>query len=391
MDLMKVLLVFGTRPEVIKMAPVVKALQADPAFTVEVCVTSQHRDMQDQMLQLFDLKADYDLNVMRENQDLFYLTSQVLTCMKGVLEEAKPDISLVQGDTTTVFAASLAAFYLKIPVGHVEAGLRSHDVYSPFPEEMNRKLAGQIATYHFAPTKQSAENLLQEGFSAQQVFVTGNTVIDALLWMRERIDLQAVQQVLPEKVFSLTESKQPYVLITGHRRESFGEGFKNICKAIAELARRHTDWQFVYPVHLNPNVQSIVFEQLSEFSNVHLIDPVGYQSFVYLMDRSRIVLTDSGGVQEEAPSLGKPVLVMREVTERAEGVAAGTAKLVGTNVETIVKEVDKLITLPDAYEAMAKAVNPYGDGTSAQQIVSILKERAVQPVLDAKQGAALIN
>lgn len=388
---MKVLLVFGTRPEVIKMAPVVKALQADPAFTVEVCVTSQHRDMQDQMLQLFDLKADYDLNVMRENQDLFYLTSQVLTCMKGVLEEAKPDISLVQGDTTTVFAASLAAFYLKIPVGHVEAGLRSHDVYSPFPEEMNRKLAGQIATYHFAPTKQSAENLLQEGFSAQQVFVTGNTVIDALLWMRERIDLQAVQQVLPEKVFSLTESKQPYVLITGHRRESFGEGFKNICKAIAELARRHTDWQFVYPVHLNPNVQSIVFEQLSEFSNVHLIDPVGYQSFVYLMDRSRIVLTDSGGVQEEAPSLGKPVLVMREVTERAEGVAAGTAKLVGTNVETIVKEVDKLITLPDAYEAMAKAVNPYGDGTSAQQIVSILKERAVQPVLDAKQGAALIN
>ncbi len=370
---MKVLSVFGTRPEVIKMAPVVNALKSANNFESRICVTSQHRSMQDQMLELFNITADYDLDIMRKDQNLFHITTATLNNLKPILEDFAPDLVLVQGDTTTTFAASLAASYCKIPVAHIEAGLRSNNKLSPFPEEINRTLAGHLATWHFAPTEKSKLNLLKENISPDAVFVTGNTVIDALLYMKKHLNHDAIQQELPENIFTLINDAKPYVLITGHRRESFGDGFENICQAIRELAKLHPEWQFIYPVHLNPNVQKPVFEILSNLKNVHLIEPIGYQSFVFLLNHSKIVLTDSGGVQEEAPSLGKPVLVMREVTERTEGVDAGTAKLVGTDINNIIHSTNELINNSQIYNEMAKAINPYGDGNASSRIIDLIR------------------
>jgi len=366
--LKKVLSIFGTRPEVIKMAPVIKALETHPKIHSLVCTTSQHRQMQDQMMALFDLKADYDLDCMKPGQDLFYLTSVMLDKLKLVLTSVKPDLILVQGDTTSSFVASLSAFYLGIPVGHVEAGLRTHDLQAPFPEEGNRALIGRIAEMHFAPTKTAKQHLLEERINPQQVFVTGNTVIDALLWVRDRLDKKSLMQEFDPSVKKLLESEAPYILITGHRRESFGEAFKSICRAIQSLAKQYPKMHFIYPVHLNPNVQGPVDTFLRDIDNVHLISPLDYQPFVFLMDHCFCVLTDSGGVQEEAPSLGKPVLVMREKTERPEGIAAGTAMLVGTDKDKVVQAVSTIIEDKLLYEKMANAVNPYGDGRAAEKI-----------------------
>lgn len=375
----KVLLVFGTRPEAIKMAPLCHALKEHPAdFDVRICVTAQHRDMLDQVLRVFDVRPDIDLDLMRPGQDLFDVTANVLTGMRPVLAAEKPDIVLVHGDTTTAFAAALAAFYAGIAVGHVEAGLRTHNLRAPFPEEMNRQFVGRLATLHFAPTDRSAGNLRAEGVPQQRIEITGNTVIDALQWVIRRLGADPGRAMTVrdgiEGALGFRLGQQPYVLITGHRRENFGEGFAQITAALAELAARYPGMRFVYPVHLNPNVAGPVRQALAGVHNVHLIPPQEYEPFALLLQHSLLVLTDSGGIQEEAPSLGKPVLVMRDVTERPEAVQAGTVRLVGADRERIVKEVAALIDDRGLYESMARAHNPYGDGRACERIVARLKE-----------------
>jgi UDP-N-acetylglucosamine 2-epimerase (non-hydrolysing) len=381
----RVMLVFGTRPEAIKMAPLVKEFQKDPThFETIVCVTGQHRQMLDQVLQIFDIKPDFDLNIMKQGQDLYDVTARVLTGMRDVFQQVRPDVVLVHGDTTTSTAAALAAFYQQIPVGHVEAGLRTHNIYSPWPEEMNRQITGRIATYDFAPTPLSRQNLLQENVADEQITVTGNTVIDALYWVVDKIkndgalssELSGVLAQAGYDVSRLDGGKK-LVLITGHRRENFGEGFISMCRAIQTLTKKYPEVDFVYPMHLNPNVRKPIHEvfgeDLSHLGNMFFIEPLEYLSFVYLMEKSNIVLTDSGGIQEEAPGLGKPVLVMRDTTERPEALSAGTVKLVGTDYERIVGEVSSLLDDAAHYEEMSKAVNPYGDGLACGRIVKILR------------------
>ncbi len=380
---MKVLLAFGTRPEAIKMAPLVKVLESDPAFNVVVAVTAQHREMLDQVLELFEITPDYDLNIMKSGQDLYDVSSAVLLGMRDVLKESQPDIVLVHGDTATTFAASLAAFYARIPVGHVEAGLRTHDLYSPWPEEANRQLTGRIAQWHFAPTARNRRDLLAEQVNENQILETGNTVIDALQWVTQKIESSdelkaAISEKLQQAGLTTSLSDKRYVLITGHRRENFGQGFDNICSALKQLAESYPDVHFVYPVHLNPNVQKPVRSLLADLSNVHLIEPLGYEPFVWLMQNCQLVLTDSGGVQEEAPGLGKPVLVMRDTTERPEAVEAGTVKLVGTAADTIVSEVSRLLSDDDAYAVMSRAHNPYGDGKACERIRDFLSDNMVR-------------
>ncbi|CAM3894487.1 MULTISPECIES: non-hydrolyzing UDP-N-acetylglucosamine 2-epimerase [Rahnella] len=374
---MKVLTIFGTRPEAIKMAPLVHALSQDAAFESRVCVTAQHREMLDQVLRLFEITPDYDLNIMKPGQGLTEITSRILTGLKPVLDEFRPDVVLVHGDTTTTLSASLAAFYHQIPVGHVEAGLRTGDLSSPWPEEGNRVLTGHLAKWHFAPTENARTNLQREGISADGIFVTGNTVIDALLWVRDRVknDTSLAQQLAENYPF--LDAAKKLILVTGHRRESFGGGFERICSALAEIARQHPDVQIVYPVHLNPNVSEPVNRILQGIDNIILIDPQDYLPFVYLMDKACLILTDSGGVQEEAPSLGKPVLVMRETTERPEAVDAGTVRLVGTDPATIVEEVNRLLNNEDEYNSMSRAHNPYGDGDACRHILDALKNHWV--------------
>lgn len=368
---MKVLSVFGTRPEAIKMAPVVERLKKTKGIQSYVCVTAQHRHMLDQVLDLFKIKPDYDLNLMKAGQDLTDITNGVLTGLRPILKRLKPDLLLAQGDTTTVFAASLAAFYEKIPVGHVEAGLRTGNIFSPWPEEMNRKLASAIAAFHFAPTTQAKSNLLREGIPTNQIFVTGNTVIDALLEVVGRFQKDPRLAKTIEKRFPYLDPRKKLVLVTGHRRENFGEGFERICRGLAKLAQRD-DVQLVYPVHLNPNVQEPVKRILGRNPRVHLVEPQDYLPFVFLMSRAYLILTDSGGVQEEAPSLGKPVLVMRDTTERPEAVEAGTVLLVGTNDKKIVREAERLLDDPRQYRKMSRAHNPYGDGKAAERIVKTI-------------------
>ena len=383
----KVLLVFGTRPEAIKMAPLVMELQKQKErIETVVCVTGQHREMLDQVLEIFDIKPDYDLNIMKRGQDLYDVTARVLTGMREVLKEIKPDIVLVHGDTTTSTAAALAAFYQQIPVGHVEAGLRTHNIYSPWPEEMNRLLTGRLATYHFSPTPLSRNNLIKESINDRNIIVTGNTVIDALYWVVDKIknnkeldnELESVLSKAGYDVNRLDNGKK-LVLITGHRRENFGDGFINMCTAIKDLTIKHPNVDFVYPMHLNPNVRKPIHEvfgeDLSHLENMFFIEPLEYLSFVYLMEKSTIVLTDSGGIQEEAPGLGKPVLVMRDTTERPEALAAGTVKLVGTDYDKIVSEVSALLDDTAYYDAMSKAVNPYGDGLACGRIVEFLNRK----------------
>ena len=378
-----ILLVFGTRPEAIKMAPLVKKLQEMPEeFQSIVCVTGQHREMLDQVLRLFDITPDYDLNIMKPNQDLYDITSRILLGMRDVLREVQPDIVLVHGDTTTSMAAALAAFYQQIPVGHVEAGLRTGNIYSPWPEEMNRLITGRITTHHFSPTPLAKENLLREHVDEKQIIVTGNTVIDALQMVVKRLDEdKALANDVATKINQMgydvkrLEGNRRMVLITGHRRENFGEGFLNICHAIKHLAEQYKDVDFVYPMHLNPNVRKPVLEILGEGTeNVFLIEPLDYLPFVYMMQHSTLILTDSGGVQEEAPGLGKPVLVMRDTTERPEAVEAGTVLLVGTNREKIEQGVSMLLDDADCYRRMSEAVNPYGDGLACERIVKKLGE-----------------
>lgn len=381
----KIMLVFGTRPEAIKMAPLVKSFQADKDdFETIVCVTGQHREMLDQVLSIFDIKPDYDLDIMKQGQDLYDVTARVLIGMREVLKETQPDVVLVHGDTTTSTASALAAFYQQIPVGHVEAGLRTHNIYSPWPEEMNRLITGRIASYHFSPTPLSRQNLLNEGVKEDTVIVTGNTVIDALYMVVDKIkndkklntDLECVIQSAGYDVSRLKESKK-LVLITGHRRENFGDGFISMCRAIKDLQTKYPEVDFVYPMHLNPNVRKPIHEvfgeDLSNLGNMFFIEPLEYLSFVYLMEKSNLVLTDSGGIQEEAPGLGKPVLVMRDTTERPEALESGTVKLVGTNFDRIVTEVSNLLDDEVYYEKMSKAVNPYGDGLACGRIVNTLK------------------
>jgi UDP-N-acetylglucosamine 2-epimerase (non-hydrolysing) len=369
---MKILTVFGTRPEAIKMAPLALQLAADPRFNAKVCVTAQHREMLDQVLGLFELTPDYDLNLMKPGQDLTDITTGILQGMKGVLAEFKPDMVLVHGDTATTFATTLACYYQKIPVGHVEAGLRTGNLYSPWPEEANRKLTGAIAAKHFAPTSLSQQNLLNEGVPESNIVVTGNTVIDALLEVVKKLDSNRPLAEELGRKFDFLDSNKKLILVTGHRRESFGGGFERICQALAHTAEVHPDAQIVYPVHLNPNVQEPVNRLLANNSNIRLIDPQDYLPFVYLMNRAHIILTDSGGIQEEAPSLGKPVLVMRDTTERPEAVQAGTVKLVGTNVDVITAELTTLLTDNTAYTTMSRAHNPYGDGQACQRIRNAL-------------------
>ncbi|MGL0938964.1 non-hydrolyzing UDP-N-acetylglucosamine 2-epimerase [Vibrio vulnificus] len=368
----KVLTVFGTRPEAIKMAPLVHALAADERFEAKCCVTAQHREMLDQVLELFEITPDYDLNLMKAGQTLNEVTARILLKLKPVLQEFKPDVVLVHGDTATTFAASLAAYYEQIAVGHVEAGLRTGNIYSPWPEEANRKLTGALTKYHFAPTETSKQNLLQENYSEENIFVTGNTVIDALLMVKEKIEQDADLKAALAMQFPYLDESKKLILVTGHRRESFGGGFERICEALAKTAKQHPEVQILYPMHLNPNVREPVNRILGDVQNVLLIEPQQYLPFIYLMDRAHIILTDSGGIQEEAPSLGKPVLVMRDTTERPEAVAAGTVKLVGTGVEKIVATLDELLTDSDAYQAMSFAHNPYGDGFACQVIMKIL-------------------
>ena len=394
---MKILVVFGTRPEAIKMAPLVHALKSSPALQTIVCVTAQHRQMLDQVLDLFEIEPDIDLDLMRAGQDLADLTSRILAGMRDVVKTQRPDAVLVHGDTTTAFATALACFYEGIPVGHVEAGLRTHDIQAPFPEEFNRQVISKIARWHFAPTALSKQNLLAEGIRQSDITVTGNTVIDALQWVTQRIDQDTSRQTQLEETLNQalhfnwkpqSQSAQAgsaranagerFVLITGHRRENFGDGFLNICQAIQTLAQTHPRVHFVYPVHLNPNVQEPVYRLLKDLPNVHLIPPQEYEPFAYLLRHAYLVLTDSGGIQEEAPSLGKPVLVMRETTERPEAVEAGTVRLVGSNTASIVEHVNDLLTHAEHYEAMAKAHNPYGDGKACERIVArlVLNEAA---------------
>lgn len=381
----RVMLVFGTRPEAIKMAPLVKEFQKDPEhFETIVCVTGQHRQMLDQVLQIFDITPDFDLNIMKQGQDLYDVTARVLTGMRDVFQQVRPDVVLVHGDTTTSTAAALAAFYQQIPVGHVEAGLRTHNIYSPWPEEMNRQITGRIATYDFAPTPLSRQNLLQENVADEQITVTGNTVIDALYWVVDKIKNDGalsseLSGVLAQAGYDVSrlEGGKKLVLITGHRRENFGDGFISMCRAIQTLTKKYPEVDFVYPMHLNPNVRKPIHEvfgeDLSHLGNMFFIEPLEYLSFVYLMEKSNIVLTDSGGIQEEAPGLGKPVLVMRDTTERPEALSAGTVKLVGTDYERIVGEVSSLLDDELRYEMMSKAVNPYGDGKACGRIVNVLK------------------
>lgn len=377
----RILLVFGTRPEAIKMAPLVREFQKYPEyFKTIVCVTGQHREMLDQVLRIFEIVPDYDLNIMKQGQDLYDVTARVLTGMRDVLKEVQPDVVLVHGDTTTSTAAALAAFYQQIPVGHVEAGLRTHNIYSPWPEEMNRQITGRIATYHFAPTSLSKQNLLAEGVKEEHIYVTGNTVIDALYMVVDKIkndkaldvELENLLKQAGYDVNRLAGGKK-LVLITGHRRENFGDGFINMCTAIKDLTMKYPEVDFVYPMHLNPNVRKPIHqvfgEDLSNLGNMFFIEPLEYLSFVYLMEKSTIVLTDSGGIQEEAPGLGKPVLVMRDTTERPEALEAGTVKLVGTNYDKIVNEVSILLDDRAYYEKMSKAINPYGDGKACRRIL----------------------
>lgn len=381
----KIMLVFGTRPEAIKMAPLVKEFQKYPeSFQTLVCVTGQHREMLDQVLRIFDIVPDFDLDIMKHGQDLYDVTSRVLLGMRDVLTAARPDVVLVHGDTTTSTAAALAAFYQQIPVGHVEAGLRTHNVYSPWPEEMNRQITTRIASYHFAPTPLSRKNLLQEGIADESITVTGNTVIDALRWVVDKIrkdsslnlELAVQLKAIGYDVKRLASPRR-LVLITGHRRENFGEGFLNICQAIKDLTVRYPEVDFVFPMHPNPNVRQpireVFGEKLSDQGNMVFIEPLEYLSFVYLMEKASIVLTDSGGIQEEAPGLGKPVLVMRDTTERPEALEAGTVKLVGTSRDTIVNELSRLLDDPASYEKMSKALNPYGDGKACGRIVERLR------------------
>lgn len=374
---MKVLTVFGTRPEAIKMAPLVHALAKDPHFEAKVCVTAQHREMLDQVLKLFSIVPEYDLNIMQPGQGLTEITCRILEGLKPVLESFKPDVVLVHGDTTTTMAASLAAFYQRIPVGHVEAGLRTGDLSSPWPEEGNRTLTGHLATYHFAPTETSRQNLLRENIADNRIAVTGNTVIDALFWVRDRVlSDEALRNELTQRYPFLANGKK-MILVTGHRRESFGRGFEQICHALAEIAANNPDVQIVYPVHLNPNVSEPVKRILGHVENVMLIEPQDYLPFVWLMNRAWLILTDSGGIQEEAPSLGKPVLVMRDMTERPEAVSVGTVCLVGTDSQRIVNEVTRLLQDESAYQAMSRAHNPYGDGQACHRILSALKNNQV--------------
>ena len=377
----KIMLVFGTRPEAIKMAPLVREFQKYPdKFKVIVCVTGQHREMLDQVLQLFEIKPDYDLNIMKQGQDLYDVTSRVLLGMRDILKKVKPDIVLVHGDTTTSTSSALASFYQQIPVGHIEAGLRTHNIYSPWPEEMNRLITSRIATHNFAPTPLSRQNLLREGVESDSIIVTGNTVIDALYAVVNKIKETQLNEEL--KVLLLKSGydverllkRKKLVLITGHRRENFGDGFINICSAIKTLTEKYPEVDFVYPMHLNPNVREPIHQVFGEnfdiLNNMFFIEPLGYLSFVYLMEKSTIVLTDSGGIQEEAPGLGKPVLVMRDTTERPEALDAGTVKLVGTNYDKIVNEVSLLLNNSKYYNEMSKAINPYGDGLACERIVN---------------------
>lgn len=380
----KIMLVFGTRPEAIKMAPLVKEFLRYPEkFETVVCVTGQHREMLDQVLRIFDIQPDYDLNIMKQGQDLYDVTARVLVGMRNVLRKVLPDVVLVHGDTTTSTAAALAAFYQQIPVGHIEAGLRTHDIYSPWPEEMNRQITSRIATYHFSPTPLSKQNLLAEGIKEEQIVVTGNTVIDALYrvvdHIKKNLKLDAeLESLLKQAGYDVTRLKEgkKLVLITGHRRENFGEGFVHICTAIKDLTKKYPDVDFVYPMHLNPNVRKPIHEvfedNLSGLGNMFFIEPLEYLSFVYLMEKSNIVLTDSGGIQEEAPGLGKPVLVMRDTTERPEALEAGTVKLVGTSYDKIVNKVSALLENQDYYNKMSKAINPYGDGKACGRICTAL-------------------
>ena len=382
----QIMLVFGTRPEAIKMAPLVKEFQKYPdKFQTIVCVTGQHREMLDQVLHIFEIRPDYDLNIMKQGQDLYDVTARVLIGMRDVLKEAQPDVVLVHGDTTTSTAAALAAFYQQIPVGHVEAGLRTHNIYSPWPEEMNRQITGRIATYHFSPTLLSRKNLLAEGVKEEQITVTGNTVIDALYMVVDKIkkdmeldcELEGILRHSGYDVQRLAQGKK-MVLITGHRRENFGDGFISMCRAIQTLTLKYPDVDFVYPMHLNPNVRrpihQVFGEDLANLGNMFFIEPLEYLSFVYLMEKSFLVLTDSGGIQEEAPGLGKPVLVMRDTTERPEALDAGTVKLVGTDYDRIVSEVSALLEDVEYYDQMSKAVNPYGDGKACERIIKTFSE-----------------
>ena len=381
----KVMLVFGTRPEAIKMAPLVKEFQKDrKSFETIICVTGQHREMLDQVLNIFNIKPDYDLNIMKQGQDLYDITARVLTGMRDVLKEAQPDIVLVHGDTTTSTAAALAAFYQQIPVGHVEAGLRTHNIYSPWPEEMNRQITSRVATYNFTPTSLSRENLLKENVDESKIIITGNTVIDALYWVVDKLKNDAalsteLAETLNKAGYNTTRlvKGKKLVLITGHRRENFGDGFINMCNAIKKLTQKYSYVDFVYPMHLNPNVRKPIHEvfgeDLNNLDNLFFIEPLEYLSFVYLMEKANIVLTDSGGIQEEAPGLGKPVLVMRDTTERPEALASGTVHLVGTDYSKIVNEVSILLDDDTVYEKMSKAINPYGDGLACTRIVNTLK------------------
>ncbi|ESX49022.1 UDP-N-acetylglucosamine 2-epimerase (non-hydrolyzing) [Mesorhizobium sp. C416B] len=367
----KLLIVFGTRPEALKCFPVARAALAHPGFTTEICVTGQHREMVDQVIELTGLPVHYDLNIMQPGQTLFDVTSRVLLGMAGVLEKAKPDIVIVQGDTTTAMTAALAAFYKRIPVAHIEAGLRSHNINSPFPEELNRKIAGNIATWHFAPTTEARDNLIAEGKAANTIFVTGNTVIDTLLHFSSEIDADELMNAKLAARFPFIDPTKKMILVTGHRRENFDGGIQRICTALKALSARR-DVQIIYPVHPNPNVRSVVDAEIGTVPNIHLIDPQDYLPFLYLQKQSYLVLTDSGGVQEEAPSLGKPVLVMRENTERPEGIAAGTARLVGTDIEKILANANSLLDDESVYRGMAERHNPYGDGRAATRIVEEL-------------------
>jgi len=380
----KILLVFGTRPEAIKMAPLVKEFEKHTDFfETKVCVTAQHREMLDQVLELFEIEPDYDLNLMKPKQDLYDITSSVLLEMKEVLSDFKPDIVLIHGDTTTTSSVALATFYKQIRIGHVEAGLRTYNLYSPWPEEANRQITGVLANYHFAPTITSKENLLKENKKEENIIVTGNTVIDALFLMLEKIesDKNLKERIINnlQKQLQITNHQSPitnhFILVTGHRRENFGQGFINICKALKEIALKNPQIDIIYPVHLNPNVQKPVKKLLSNIKNIYLINPLQYEEFIYLMDKSYLIITDSGGIQEEAPSLGKPVLVMRNTTERPEAVEAGTVKLVGTDRKKIIKETQKLLDDKEYYNKMSKSHNPYGDGKASQEIVRFLKDK----------------
>ncbi len=371
----KNLIVFGTRPEAIKMAPLVKAFEQKHEFETRVCITAQHREMLDQVLQFFEITPHYDLDLMRPNQNLYTLTAMIIESMKTVLEEFKPDFVYVHGDTTTTMAAALASFYSGAKVCHVEAGLRTFNKRNPFPEEMNRSIAGRLTDYHFAPTKTSKENLLKENIPAKDITVTGNTVIDALLFSVNKLNNHHYTDSEIEQLKESIDFSKKLILITGHRRENHGEGFANICKALKTIAKNNPETQLVYPVHLNPNVQKPVYELLGNITNIKLIDPLSYPAFVWLMEKSHIIITDSGGVQEEAPSLGKPVLVMRDTTERPEAVEAGTVILVGTNTQNIVSETKKLLENKNHYQTMSKTHNPYGDGKACERIIEYIKEK----------------